>query len=357
MMTAVNKVIRTIINTVGTSLFSNAARYLGVEIPSEKEMERYLLQADPAKAAAETNAISRLWREGDRLIFLHSHTERGYTCALVLCRHYRRQGIECTLEEVKDLNYQERRFKMRGLRSLVNDVIELILHERRHGREVILNATGGFKAEIAYATLIGLLFDLPVYYIHEAFGDIIEMPPAPVAWDYSLIADYEEFFLWLSQDYRETKEVDARLRGMPPETRLLIVEEEGFSTLSPAGEAFFSAFRYEVEKAASVAVYLSGQAQATLAKLDSVTRRRFEREIEKMRFATLRRSGSDMVRNSDCLVYPKGHRDERIFYYEKEGALWVCEVAHHSDKSYERLIQSGIKKERYINFVPFGGQI
>jgi len=72
---------------------------------------------------------------------------------------------------------------MRGLRSLVATLISLIRKERAGGREVLVNATGGFKAEIAYATLVGLLFDVPVYYIHEAFQDIIEMPPTPIGWD------------------------------------------------------------------------------------------------------------------------------------------------------------------------------
>src|SRR5207302_378624 len=112
-----------------------------------------------------------------------------------LCRHY--QDHHAILCEVPDLNYTESRFKLRGLRSLVATLIDLIRRQRKEGREVHINATGGFKAEIAYATLVGLLFDVRVYYIHEAFHDIIEMPPTPISWDYSLLADHEDFFQWI----------------------------------------------------------------------------------------------------------------------------------------------------------------
>jgi len=341
---------RTIINTVGTSLFTNAARDMGREAPSEKEMERYLKETDPERASAETNAITRLYREGDRLVFLHSHTERGRACATVLLRHYRRQGIDCDLEAIADLTYEESRFKMRGLRALVNTMIDIILQERRRNRGVILNATGGFKAEIAYATMIGLLFDIPVYYIHEAFRDIVEMPPTPVSWDYSLLSDYEDFFAWIDADLRETREVDARLRDLPAEARMLLVEEEGFTMLSPAGEVFYSAYRHELEKAAPVRVYLSAAARAALDRMDNASRRECEREIEKLRSAGLRRSGSDYVNNCDCPVYPKGHKDCRIFYYERGGEIYVCEVTRHSDRSYERLISRGLRRDRYGGF-------
>lgn len=52
---------------------------------------------------------------------------------------------------------------MRGLRSLVATLIDQIRQEKKQVREVLINATGGFNAEIAYATLVGLLFDVPVY--------------------------------------------------------------------------------------------------------------------------------------------------------------------------------------------------
>ncbi len=343
--------MRTILVTVGTSLLTNAKRDLKEQEPNEQQLANYLNHTEASRASAETNSLSRILEKGDRIIFLHSQTDEGKRCAEALVRHYNHNGYETRVIEVPDLTYSESRFKMRGLRSLVATLIDQIRWEKKQGREVLINATGGFKAEIAYATLVGLLFDVPVYYIHEAFRDIIEMPPTPINWDYSLLASYEDFFEWINADLRSTAEVDKRLRGLPEEVRLLLTEEEGFTMLSPAGEAFYEAYRDRVEQAIPEPVFLSAQAWETYRSAAPDVRQLFDRALRKLKVHELRISGSDRVRNSDCLVYPKGHCDERIFFFEGEdGHVRVCELARHSDKSYERLIQRGVRRDEYRDF-------
>jgi putative CRISPR-associated protein (TIGR02619 family) len=326
-----------------------------VEQPDDQQLAHYLRCTDAAKASAETNSLSRLLTEGDdRIVFLRSQTDEGKQCAEVLARHYENKGHETRVIEVPYLTYAEKSFKMRGLRSLVATLIDQIRREKAQGREVLINATGGFKAEIAYATLVGLLFDVPVYYIHEAFRDIIEMPPTPISWDYSLLANCEEFFEWIDADLRPTAEVDTRLRGMPDEIRLLLAEEEGFTLLSPAGEAFYEAYRDRVAQAKPEPILLSAQAWDTYRSAASEVRQLFDRALKKLRLPELRLSGSDRVRNCDCLVYPKGHRDERVFFFESEdGSVRVCELARHSDQSYERLITRGVRRDDYHDFQPW----
>jgi hypothetical protein len=41
-------------------------------------------------------------------------------------------------------------------------------------------ATGGFKAEIAIANLVGALLGAPVYYIYEQFNQLIKLEPIPI---------------------------------------------------------------------------------------------------------------------------------------------------------------------------------
>ncbi len=350
--------MRTIISTVGTSLLNNAKRVLQEERPNRDELVGFLCSTDPVQASAETNSLSRLLRldkPDDRLVFLCSQTEEGKLCAEALKAFYRRRGYDGEVVEIPGLTYREERFKVRGLRSLVAALIENIRREKKHGREVLLNATGGFKAEIAYATLVGLLFDVPVYYIHEAFSDIIEMPPAPVSWDYSLLADCEEFFEWMQEGLRATPEVDARLRDLPPEVRLLLAEEEGFTMLSPAGEAFYEAYKEQLAQAAGVHVFLSSSARKTYESAAPATRRLFDRALEKVRVWGLRLKAR-RVNNSDCLVYPRGPRDERVFFYEAEdGSIMVCELARKSDGSYERMLRRGVWRANYKDFKEWEG--
>ena len=69
---------------------------------------------------------------------------------------------KASVEKIPDLDYEESRFKVKGLRSLVSTLIKLVREYNASG-EVSINATGGFKAEMAYANLIGLLFNVPVF--------------------------------------------------------------------------------------------------------------------------------------------------------------------------------------------------
>lgn len=342
----------TILTTVGTSLLVNAKRDIQSDQPTDQQLANYLRHTEAVRASAETNSLARLLQEGDRIIFLHSQTDEGKRCAEALRRHFENQGFSTGLREVPDLDYSESRFKMRGLRSLVASMIEVIRQERQQGREIKIDATGGFKAEIAYATLVGLLFDTPVFYIHQAFRDIIEMPPTPIGWDYSLLADYEEFFAWISEDLRSKRAVDEHLRGLPPEIRLLLAEEGDYTFLSPAGEAFYESYKDRLQQQVKrVPILLSSAAQRTFDSAEPNVRQLFHRALDKLRLPELRISHSDRVTNCDCLVFPKGHRDERLFYFEAEdGSLRVCELARHSDQSYERLIESGVYRKNYSDF-------
>lgn len=334
--------MRTIIATVGTSLLTNAQR-----AGKGDDLQTYLRFTEPEKASAETNSLSRLLREGDRIVFVHSQTEEGKRAAQALATFYSNNGYPASLREIADLQYSESRFKMRGLRSLVASLVALIREERSAGREVLINATGGFKAEIAYATLVGLLFDVPVYYIHEAFREIIELPPTPVGWDYSLIDTYSDFFEWINADLRRTEEVDRRLRPLPDEIRLLLVEEEGYTYLSPTGEALYEAYRSRIEAERPTPLFLHLRARRALDSAEPSVRQVLHERLKRLRHPELRRQNSHSAHNSDCLIYPSGHVAERILYYlDERGNVRVCEVFWaHND--YEDALREGVYRVHY----------
>ncbi|MCS6950468.1 MAG: putative CRISPR-associated protein [Armatimonadota bacterium] len=334
--------MRTIIATVGTSLLNNAER-----AGKRDDLQTYLRFTKPEKASAETNSLSRLLHEGDRIVFLHSQTEEGKRAAEALATFYKNNGHPAELREVTDLQYHESRFKMRGLRALVSVLVEIIRKERSAGREVLLNATGGFKAEIAYATLVGLLFDVPVYYIHEVFQEIIELPPTPISWDFSLIDTYAEFFHWINADLRQTAEVDRRLCLLPDEIRLLLVEEEGYTLLSPTGEAFYEAYLAHVEAAPPTPLYLHQRAVRALESAEPSVQQTLHQRLKRLRVPEMRKQNSHSVHGSDCLVYPSGNVAERILYYvDERGEVRVCEIFwNHSD--YEKALAEGVYRAHY----------
>jgi len=343
--------------TVGTSLFSNAQRALGKSAGeiTDAQFAHYLHQSPPEEASAETNSIARLLRlgivaEGDRLLFLHSQTEEGRRCAELLQRNYQKT-FQVEKREINDLTYTESRFKMRGLRSLVAHLIEIIQTERNQERSPLINATGGFKAEIAYATLIGLLFHVPVYYIHEKFGDIVEMPTIPIAWDYSLFADHRQFFQWIGSDYRLADEVEQRLRGLPSEARLLLSEEDGYIALSPAGEAFYAAFEERRARVHAVPLLASARALEAWNALTPDERQIVADYLDRLRLPEWRHRNSEQPSNSDCFVAPRGHISWRILFYElHNGALCILEITRHD--RYEQLLARGVFRKQYQEFTP-----
>lgn len=75
-----------------------------------------------------------------------------------------------------------------GLNSLVNNLTKIVKEFKLkspygESREVIFCATGGFKAELAITNLVGLLFGIKVYYLHELFKDTVIIPPLPLKVD------------------------------------------------------------------------------------------------------------------------------------------------------------------------------
>ncbi|RDE23748.1 hypothetical protein DV713_15980 [Parageobacillus thermoglucosidasius] len=52
--------------------------------------------------------------------------------------------------------------------------------------ECVINATGGYKAQISFAGLIGQVLKIPVYYLFEGFASVISLPEMPVFFDYKI---------------------------------------------------------------------------------------------------------------------------------------------------------------------------
>src|SRR5262249_58954322 len=87
--------------------------------------------------------------------------------------------------EVADLQDADpKRFRTDGLRNLARAVCKVV---RDHSASACaINATGGYKAQIAIAVLLGQALGVPVYYKHERFSEIIAFPPLPVALDFEV---------------------------------------------------------------------------------------------------------------------------------------------------------------------------
>ncbi len=138
---------------------------------------------------AEVNSIASLIANGYSpadcgIYFFHSDTSDGKNIADVLVRLYAARGHSpVAAVPVPDLQDADpKRFRTKGLRNLAKLLCGKV---REHSAEACaINATGGYKAQIAVAVLLGQALGIPVYYMHERFSEIIAFPPMPVALDF-----------------------------------------------------------------------------------------------------------------------------------------------------------------------------
>jgi putative CRISPR-associated protein (TIGR02619 family) len=170
---------------VGTSLLGHHRDIA----PSQLREALRALPPTDRRCGAEINSIQSLIDTGRvpadvGLQFFHSQTPDGQRVAETLVQYYRWRGhapVESI--EVEDLQDEDpRRFRTRGLRTLTRKLCQAV----RDYPACAFNATGGYKAQIAIAVLLGQALEIPVFYLHEKFREIIEFPPLPFALDYEL---------------------------------------------------------------------------------------------------------------------------------------------------------------------------
>lgn len=249
----------TIINTVGTSLLTNCNRAPDSALKqfiSQKNVQgtvaQLLIRNDAASLCAELNSITSIVNhkylsDNHRALFLVSDTDEGRFIGAVL-KDYCSKGKssirfeETELQVIQGLNDNDiRQFRNTGLRNLVR----LIGKETRRtgAANLIINATGGYKAQISFAGMIGQALGIPVAYMHEKFSDVILLPPQPVNLDM-------EFWLEKSREFFELNNGT----GVPEEEYVKMdnrfepliesIEDDGelLTSLNATGQLFHETF-------------------------------------------------------------------------------------------------------------------
>ena len=251
----------TLICTVGTSLFGNLKRLdpHGAHRALLEEHRRsdwtrvasLLAGIDPADrlCGAEINSVNDLVSKAlvarGRLHLLASDTPEGNDVGAVLNGYFRAGGWRASVHAIDGLKDDDPgAFRTRGLRNLAKAIGERV---REYGAEqCAINATGGYKAQIAITVLMGQALGIPVYYKHERFNAIIPFPPMPVALDSSLWERASGMFVALG----ETNEMapwedfaDDWDERFEPLVNRETVDGEEYLELSATGQIFHETFR------------------------------------------------------------------------------------------------------------------
>ena len=236
----------TYITTVGTSLLTNlderpwAGWNATIELPVPANVNDWLKCVDPKIACAELNTLAHLGPDGtDSIVFLHSDTAEGGFCARMLMTEAgRRWDVKCSLDKIIRLDYRGGKESAQGLRSLTALLVKHHREATGKGQMVKLCATGGFKSEIAFTNLIGILMGSEVFYIHEQFRELVRLPALPIAEDAKFIKENEEFLHWIEEDVITRDDAQSWLSANPRLEDLVDYDEKNVY-LNPAAHMLF----------------------------------------------------------------------------------------------------------------------
>lgn len=187
-----------------------------------------LLTQIPAQVrvcGAEINSVDLLHLNGEipsgcNIFLFYSDTPDGNKACKIIETYFKFQGYQVN-EPIKIANLTDdnpKLFRTKGLRNLAKEICKILRSQGINYSSI--NATGGYKAQIAIAVLIGQALGVPVYYKHERFNEIISFPPMPISLD---------FDLWLK--------TSGWLMNLEKENQLILFEElaedwdEQFETL------------------------------------------------------------------------------------------------------------------------------
>lgn len=257
----------TLLCTVGTSLFqSNLEKVREEERPDlyaayrgkDWDAVAALLAEEDAcgrLCGAEINSVESLLKLGlvdvrPRLIFFHSDTDLGRDICSVLCAYYALRGINAEgvcIEQLQDQDPEA--FCRQGLRELAKAVCRVV---RDYSPQwCAINATGGYKAQIAVAVLLGQALGIPVYYKHEHFDQIIPFPPMPVALDFDYWMEISGLLFSLSgaDDVATLEDFElAESERLQSLINVETIDGRRYIELSPTGQIFHETFRMRFQE-------------------------------------------------------------------------------------------------------------
>ena len=230
-----------LICTVGTSMFGRMPELRHLSVAQAAARLRDLVKPSDGGAEFETlhyHCRSEELIELQALVLFCSDTDEGITAGRILEAAFSKEFQHIEVTRCKGLRDDDPRvFVTRGLRCLVNQLVAAIHRLRKRGWMPAIDATGGYKPQIAHAVLVGQIMQVPVYYRYQGFPEVIELPPLPISMDPQVWFDH----LWFFERLREELLPDRDLPHGDGRIAPLLEREEHLVMLSPLGELMAAA--------------------------------------------------------------------------------------------------------------------
>jgi len=206
----------------------------------KEAIKKYIEEEGGERASAEINTLESMFKKynqlnssNSKIVFLYSDTFIGQICAEILEEYF--NSFEVRLEKIIGLTYKAPQFIFKGLNNLIEKTIEII--KSHEDCSIKLAITGGFKAEFAYITLIGSLYNIELYYKHEILKDLIRLPPLSIKINEKYYLKYLKLFNLLNKDnnYEQIKEIFPNAEENM-ELKFLMEKSENSFIFTPSGK-------------------------------------------------------------------------------------------------------------------------
>ena len=198
------------------------------------ELSGYLrgfIESTGELACAELSSLLRASRglgcePGSTRVILYSTNTCNARLAMSVIAWYLREKLGFIVEERVISSASSEDELDIAMAELVDTVLRDTVRYAERGYHVCVNATPGFKVESAYVTVAAMLAGIHcVYYMHEAFRDVVYMPVPPL----QLRSEYVDAILALEKPIEVREAVEKLGKTMLEElkARGLVVESGG----------------------------------------------------------------------------------------------------------------------------------
>lgn len=356
--------MKKIITMVGTSIFDNYFEYssdktfknhfealkdrqskdysneLGKIEGIKKKISFWLKETDVKNASAEIKSLIKLKEnlQDDFEVYLFSSdTILGRLAGEILEEGLKKlsefEDGRITLDIIGDLQVKDSKKFMNGMRNLIEKTFKIT---NGYWDNTVINITGGYKATIPYLTILAQLNGCPIYYIFEDQDALIKIPSLPLSTE-----------VINCEDLRNNKDIIAKLqKGIDNEKdyneliysdfyrKYGVMVWEDYVNNSPIAELNpLGKILWETCKNKLFEFYTNSQSKQKInnsQRIQEVISKKFWRE-------EIRNNKTEYKNGHQ--VYDDGDNPVRIFYFVKEGQVYIYNV-FDNHKEYERYLNS-----------------
>lgn len=356
--------MKKIITMVGTSIFDNYFEYisdktfknhfealkdrqskdysneLGKIEGIKKKTSFWLKETDVKNASAEIKSLIKLKEnlQDDFEVYLFSSdTILGRLAGEILEEGLKKlsefEDGRITLDIIGDLQVKDSKKFMNGMRNLIEKTFKIT---NGYWDNTVINITGGYKATIPYLTILSQLNGCPIYYIFEDQDALIKIPSLPLSTE-----------VINCEDLRNNKDIIAKLqKGIDNEKdyneliysdfyrKYGVMVWEDYVNNSPIAELNpLGKILWETCKNKLFEFYTNSQSKQKINNsqwIQEVISKKFWRE-------EIRNNKTEYKNGHQ--VYDDGDNPVRIFYFVKEGQVYIYNV-FDNHKEYERYLNS-----------------